>query len=175
MREIVINSNPLSCCMLQKGLYIKAVIVFSFFLMCTVPVVAQEAPYSFTVSPVSAEGKPGDTITYYISITADPGFKSPVDFTLDVSSMGYSKNFVLGTYEGPYPRSSTYVLTIPKNVPTGVTADVTINGRSGGYLQQQSLKLKIKGSGGPIEDITSMITDLINTALKEIARLTGGK
>jgi hypothetical protein len=60
-------------------------------------------------------------------------------------------------------------------VPTGVTAGVTINGRSGGYLQQQSLKLKIKGSGGPIEDITSMITDLINTALKEIARLTGGK
>jgi hypothetical protein len=161
--------------MLQKGLYIKAFIVFSFFLMCTVPVVAQEAPYRFTVSPVSAEGKPGDTITYYISITADPGFKSPVDFTMDVSSMGYSKNFVLGTYEGPYPRSSTYVLTIPKNVPTGVTADVTINGRSGGYLQQQSLKLKIKGSGGPIEDITSMITDLINSAMKEIARLTGGK
>jgi hypothetical protein len=56
-----------------------------------------------------------------------------------------------------------------------VTADVTITGRSGGYLQQQNLKLKIKGSGGPIEDITGIITDLINAALKEIARLTGGK
>jgi hypothetical protein len=43
------------------------------------------------------------------------------------------------------------------------------------YLQQQGLKLKIKGSKGPTEDITSIITDLINTALKEIARLTGGK
>ena len=161
--------------MLQKGPYIQAVIILSFLLICIVPVVAQDAPFRFTVSPVSAEGKPGDTITYYISITADPGFKNPIDFTMDVSSMGYSKNFVLGTYEGPYPRSSTYVLTIPQNVPTGVTTDVTINGRSGGYLQQQSLKLKIKGSGGPIEDITSIITDLINTALKAIARLTGGK
>jgi hypothetical protein len=94
---------------------------------------------------------------------------------MDVSSVGYSKNYVLGTYENPYPRSSTYVLTIPKNVPTGVTTDVTINSRSGGNLQQQILKLKIKGSGGPIEDITSIITDLINTPLKEIARLTGGK
>jgi hypothetical protein len=159
----------------QKGPCIQAVIILSFLLICIVPVVAQDAPYRFTVSPVSAEGKPGDTITYYISITADPGFKNPIDFTMDVSSMGYSKNFVLGTYEGPYPRASTYVLTIPQNVPTGVTADVTINGRSGGYLQQQSLKLKIKGSGGPIEDITSVITDLINTALKAIARLTGGK
>jgi len=175
MREIVINADPLSCSMLQRGPCIQAVIIVSFLLICIVPVVAQEAPYRFMVSPVSADGRPGDTITYDISITADPGFNSPINFTMEVSSMGYSKDFVLGTYEGPYPRSSTYVLTIPNNVPTGVTADVTITGRSGGYLQQQSLKLKIKGSGGPIEDITSIITDLINTALKEIARLTGGK
>ncbi len=89
--------------------------------------------------------------------------------------MGYSQNLALGSYEGPYPRSFTHILTIPQNAPTGVTADVTISGKSGSYLQQQSLKLKIKGSGGPIEDITSIITDLINTALKGIARLTGGK
>jgi len=175
LREIVINANPLSCNMRQKPQFIKEIIFLSFLLICIAPVVAQEAPYMFTVSPVSAEGRPGDTITYYISITADPGFTSSIDFTMDVSSMGYSKTFVLGTYEGPYPRSSTYVLTIPTNVPAGVTADVTITGRSGGYIQQQNLKLKIKGSGGPIEDITGIITDLINAALKEIAHLTGGK
>jgi hypothetical protein len=94
---------------------------------------------------------------------------------MDVGSMGYSKSLTLGTYDGPYPKSYTYVLTIPQNVPTGVTADVMIYGKSGGYVQQQALKLKIKGSGGVIEDITSMLTDLINTAMKEIARLTGGK
>jgi hypothetical protein len=175
MMGIVINPYLLSSCMLQKGLFIKAIVIFSFLLLCIVPVVAQEAPYGFTVSPVSAEGKPGDTITYYITIAAETGFNNSIDFSMDVSAMGYSKNFVLGTYQGPYPRSFTYVLTIPENVPTGVTAAVTINGRSGGYLHIQELTLKIKGSGGPIEDITSIITDLINKALKEIARLTGGK
>jgi len=57
----------------------------------------------------------------------------------------------------------------------GVTADVTMKGRSGNYIQQQDLKPKIKGSGGQFGDITSIITDLINTALKEIARLTDRK
>jgi hypothetical protein len=61
--------------MLQKGSYKQAVIILSFLLMCIVPVAAQDAPYRFTVSPVSAEGEPGDPITYHISITADPGLK----------------------------------------------------------------------------------------------------
>jgi hypothetical protein len=161
--------------MLHKVPYIKAVIILSFLLVCIVPVAGQEAPFKFSVSPVAAEGKPGDTISYSISITAVQGFNSPINFTMDVGSMGYSKSLMLGTYDGPYPKSYTYVLTIPQNVPTGVTADVMIYGKSGGYVQQQALKLKIKGSGGVIEDITSMITDLINTAMKEIARLTGGK
>jgi hypothetical protein len=144
-------------------------------LLVTVPASAQTAPYSFTASPVSSEGKPGDTITYHITITANPGFNSPIDFTMDVGSLGYSRSLVLGTYSGPYPKSFTYVLTVPRDVPTGITADVTVNGKSGAYLQHQSLKLKIKGSGGPLEDITSMVTDLINTALREIGRITGGK
>ncbi len=74
--------------MLQKGPRIKAVIILSFLLICIVPVVAQEAPYGFTVSPMTAEGKPGDTITYYTTITADPGFKSPIDFTIVVRLHG---------------------------------------------------------------------------------------
>jgi hypothetical protein len=60
-------------------------------------------------------------------------------------------------------------------VPTGVTADAVVKGRSGNYIQQQNLKQKIKGSEVQFEDITSIITDLINTALKEIARLPDGK
>jgi hypothetical protein len=64
---------------------------------------------------------------------------------MDIGSMGYNQNLAPGRYEGPYPGSFTCVLKIPQNVPTGVTADITANGRSGGYLQQQGLKLKIKG------------------------------
>jgi hypothetical protein len=114
-------------------------------------------------------------ITYYITIDANPGFNSPIDFTANVGSMGYTQTLNLGTYQGPYPKSFTYVLTIPQNVPAGVTADVTINGRSGQYLYQQTLTLKIKGQGGIVEDIISTVTDLINTAIREISRLTGAK
>lgn len=146
--------------------------VLCLILLCILPVSAA-APYSFTVSPASAEGKPGDTVTYYITITGSSGFTSPIDFTMDVGSLGYSQSLVLGQHKGPYPKSFTYVLTIPQNVPTGVTADVTVSGRSGASLYQQTLKLKIKGSGGPVEDIIGVVTDLINTALREISKLTG--
>lgn len=60
-------------------------------------------------------------------------------------------------------------------MPTGANSYVTVKGRSGNYIQQQNLKQKIKGSEVQFEDITSIITDLINTALKEIARLPDGK
>jgi hypothetical protein len=173
--ENVMNNNQRQTSMPPKTLHILMLVLLSLVLLVTIPASAQTAPYTFTVSPVSAEGKPGDTITYTITISANNGFNSPISFTMDVGSLGYSQNLVLGTYEGPYPKSFTYVLTIPQNVPTGVTADVTVNGKSGAYLQQQNLKLKIKGSGGPVEDITSMVTDLINTVLREIGRVTGGK
>ncbi len=159
----------------DKKVYYLAFVLLSLILFCTVPVLALTAPYSFSVSPVSAEGKPGDTVTYHITITANSGFNSPVDFTMDVGTLGYSQKIVLGTYQGPYPQSFTYILTIPQEVPTGITADVTVNGKSGTYLQQQNLKLKVTGNGGPIESVTSAITDLINTIMREIASITGSK
>lgn len=144
-------------------------------LLIGLPVSAASSPFSFTVSPVTASGKPGDMITYSVTITGNPGFNDPIDFTMDVGSLGYSKTMKLGTYKGPYPRSFTHVLTIPDNVPKGVTADVTVTGRSGQYTQQQYLKLKIKGDGGPLDDIIGTVTDLINTAIREISKLTGAK
>jgi len=155
--------------------YYLAFVLLSLVLFGTVLVSAQTAPYSFSATPVSAEGKPGDTVTYHITITANSGFNSPIDFTMDVGSLGYSQTMELGTYQGPYPKSFTYILTIPENVPAGITADVTVNGKSGTYLQQQNLKLKITGNGGPLESIISAITDLINSAMREIASITGSK
>jgi hypothetical protein len=169
------NNNQTQSNMPDKKVYYLAFVLLSLILFCTVPVLALTAPYSFSVSPVSAEGKPGDTVTYHITITANSGFNSPVDFTMDVGTLGYSQKIVLGTYQGPYPQSFTYILTIPQEVPTGITADVTVNGKSGTYLQQQNLKLKVTGNGGPIESVTSAITDLINTIMREIASITGSK
>jgi hypothetical protein len=149
--------------------------LFLLVLVIMVPVSAASSPYSFTVSPVTASGKPGDMISYSVTITGSQGFNSPIDFTMDVGSLGYSRTLNLGTYKGPYPKSFTYVLTIPDNVPTGVSADVTVKGKSGTYSEQQSLKLKIKGEGGPVEDIIGAFTDLINTAIREISKITGTK
>jgi hypothetical protein len=149
--------------------------LFLLVLVIMLPASAASSPFSFTVSPVTASGKPGDMITYSITITGNPGFNSPIDFTMDVGSMGYSKTLNLGTYQGPYPKSFTHILTIPDNVPKGVTADVTVKGTSGQYTEQKNLKLKIKGDGGPVEDIIGAVTDLINSAIREISKLTGAQ
>jgi hypothetical protein len=149
--------------------------LFLLVLIIILPASAASSPFSFTVSPVTASGKPGDMITYSVTITGNPGFNSPIDFTMDVGSLGYSKTLNLGTYKGPYPTSFNHVLTIPDNVPKGVTADVTVTGKSGQYTEQQYLKLKIKGDGGPVDDIIGTVTDLINTAIREISKLTGAR
>jgi hypothetical protein len=173
--EIFMNNNLTPSRMPDKKVVYLAFVLLFLILFCTVPVLAATAPYSFSVSPVSAEGNPGDTVTYHITITADSGFNSPVAFTMDVGSLGYSQHIVLGTYQGPYPKSFTYVLTIPQEVPAGITADVTVKGTSGTYLRQQDLSLKVTGNGGPLESVTSAITGLINTIMREIAGITGSR
>jgi hypothetical protein len=161
--------------MAKRQYFFISLAVISLFLLCIAPVLAQQAPFSFTVSPASAAGKPGDSITYYITVNGNPGFTAPIDFTMDVKSLGYSQSMNLGECPGPYPKSFPYVLTIPENVPPGVSADVTINGRSGQSLYQQTTKLQIKGQGGAVEDLISTITQLINDAIRQISSLTGGK
>jgi hypothetical protein len=130
------------------------------------------APYTIDITPVSATAPPGGSITYNVAINAPPTFTDPIDFSFDVSSAGYSTVVNAGTYQGPYPRTFSYTLQIPSNLPGGINAKVVVNAKSGSNLVQVPLDISIKGSGGPVESIISAITSFINTIQAQIAGLT---
>jgi hypothetical protein len=137
-------------------------------------VAAAETPFQVTVSPAVAEGAPGGSVLYTITITSASGFRDPIVVTMDVSSMGYSRHIDVGTYRGPYPATYTYTMDIPSNTPGGVSADVKVVSSSGAYQQQQLLTLTITGQGGPLDAFIGTITSLVNSVLKQISQLTGG-
>jgi hypothetical protein len=126
---------------------------------------AAAAPFSFTVTPVSAEASPGSTVTYTVAITASPGFSRPVDFSMKIQSAGYSETLDLGTYSGPYPETFTYSLPVPSQVPAGVSAVVAVTGASNQDEITQILNLKVTGEGGQQEGILSAITSALNSIL----------
>lgn len=132
-------------------------------------IAAAETPFQVSVSPAVAEGPPGGSVAYRIQVTATSGFRDPIDVSMDVSSMGYSKHIVVGTSRGPYPATYPYTLDIPSNIPGGVSADVKVISSSGAYQQQQLLTLKITGQGGPLDAFIGTITSLVNSVLKQIS------
>lgn len=144
---------------------IGILIIMVALLAC--PAIAA-APFSFSVSPQNTEAAPGASIPYTITITAVPGFNDPVNFIMKVSAAGYTDAQNLGTYSGPYPRTFTYVLKVPTQVPAGVAVRGTVTGTSGPDQYSQSLDLRVTGSGGPVEDIIGTITSAINGILQAL-------
>lgn len=51
----------------------------------------QTAPFSITIKPKEASVSPGDTIKYNMRIDAQEGFEEPIDLSLEVKSLVYSK------------------------------------------------------------------------------------
>jgi hypothetical protein len=133
---------------------------------------ASAAPYTIEITPVSAEAPPGGSVTYNVVISAPPAFSDPIDFSFDVSSAGYQTVVNAGTYKGPYPKSFSYTLQIPSNLPGGINAKVMVNAKSGSNLVQVPLDISIKGAGGPVESIISAITSFINMIQSQIAGIT---
>lgn len=133
---------------------------------------ATAAPYTIEITPVSAEVPPGGSVTYNVVISAPPAFSDPIDFSFDVSSAGYQTVVNAGTYKGPYPKSFSYSLQIPSNLPGGINAKVMVNAKSGSNLVQVPLDISIKGAGGPVESIISAITSFINMIQSQIAGIT---
>ncbi|MEI6293319.1 MAG: hypothetical protein WCP36_06530 [Methanomicrobiales archaeon] len=133
---------------------------------------ASAAPYSIDITPVSAQAAPGGSITYNVMINAPATFTDPIDFSFDVSSAGYQTVINAGTYQGPYPRSFSYTLQIPSNLPGGINAKVLVNAKSGSSLVRVPLDISIRGAGGPVESIISAITSFINTIQSQISGLT---
>lgn len=145
-----------------------------FLLGCCILVIGcvSAAPYSIDITPLSAEVPPGGSVTYNVVINAPPTFMDPIDFSFDVSSAGYQTVVNAGTYKGPYPKSFSYTLQIPSNLPGGINARVMVNAKSGSNLVQVPLDISIKGAGGPVEGIISAITSFINMIQSQIAGFT---
>ena len=126
---------------------------------------AAVSSFSFTVSPQDVDAAPGSVVPYTMTITATPGFTDPIDFSMRVDSVGYSNTISLGTYKGPYPKTFSYNLQVPPQVPGGVSATVTVIGTSGSDQVTQTVNLHVKGAGGPLDGIISAITSALNSLL----------
>jgi hypothetical protein len=158
--------------MYQKNQANRRYILLLLLGCCLLIGVASAAPYTIDITPVSAQAPPGGSIPYNVVINAPPTFTDPIDFSFDVSSAGYQTVINAGTYQGPYPRSFSYTLQIPSNLPGGINAKVVVNAKSGSNLVQVPLDISIKGAGGPVESIISAITSFINMIQSQIAGLT---
>lgn len=101
------------------------------------------APFSFQISPASATGRAGDTITYSGSVTAQPGFTGPVQLSLAASAGIFHQTYDLGTLQAPYPQSFTYPMTIPDSIPANMNLNGVVTATSGTAVQKQSVHLAV--------------------------------
>jgi len=155
-------------------IYVRyGLVLVIFFTLCIFSATA--APYTIDITPKSAEVSPGGTIVYTVQINAPPSFTDQIDFSFEVSSAGYQTVVNAGSYKGPYPKSFTYTLSIPSNIPAGLNANVIVNAKSSTNLEQVPLDISIKGAGGPVESIISAISSFINMLQSQIAGITGSK
>jgi hypothetical protein len=101
------------------------------------------APFSFQISPASATGHAGDTITYSGKVTAQPGFTGPVQLSLAASAGIFHQTYDLGVLQPPYPQSFTYPLTIPDSLPANMNLNGVVTATSGTAVQKQTVHLAV--------------------------------
>jgi hypothetical protein len=126
----------------------------------TLSVSAQEEPFSIQVSPQSAEIEKTDPVTYIVTVNAEPDFEDSIDIVLEVSVASISRSFTIGTVYPPYPQTFEHILTIPEEIPVGVTISGIIVASGGGYVVEEPVSIKIKGS--ILDPIINMINQIIN-------------
>lgn len=112
-------------------------------IAATVPVTGTPS-FSVTVSPTTAVARPGDLITYHMTISGTNGFSDPVHLSLHVSAVFvYNADYDLGTQYPPYPKTVDYPFTVPSNVPGGITVNGVLTASSGSVVRQVPLILQI--------------------------------
>ena len=77
------------------------------------------APFSIDVEPEKITAEPGDEIVFSIRIEAEEGFTSSIDLELEVSVLGYSVTFDLGTLNPSFPKEHEVTVNIPSDIPSG--------------------------------------------------------
>jgi len=141
----------------------KKIVLFVLVLLLAYPTIlvsAQDEPFSIQVSPQSAETEKTDPVTYTVTVNAEPDFEDSIDIVLEVSVASISRSFTLGTVNPPYPQTFEHTLTIPEEIPKGVTISGKIVATGGGYIVDEPVSLKIKGS--ILDPIINMINQIIN-------------
>lgn len=148
-------------------------IIFSLVLalsILTVNVTEAQAPFTISVEPKTATKKPGDSMTYKITIDADSGFDEPISLELFVTALTYEEYHVLETQYPPYPKVYEYTFPVPEDVPADVTVHGVLTGYGGEYVVDEEVTLKIS-SGGILGSIIGWVLGIFNAIKNLISNL----
>ena len=140
----------------------SVLLILSIFIGGLTIIYAQ-APYSINVDPENAVANPGDPITYKVGVTAEPEFNDPIDIELQVTVLTFQENYTLGTTTGPYPITEEFTITVPEDVPSGITATGLIIATSGEYRLEKEVTIETPGQG-----IAEKIIEYVNDVIDEI-------
>jgi hypothetical protein len=144
-------------------------VAFALFIF-TINVTKAQAPFTLSVEPKTTTKKPGDMMTYKITIDADSGFNEPISLDLFVTALTYEQYYALNTQEPPYPKVYEYTFMVPEEVPADVTAHGVITGYGGGYVVEEAVTLKIS-SGGILGSIIGWVLGILNAIRNIISNL----
>jgi hypothetical protein len=117
----------------------------------TVPLVTTEptpsGPPGFTlfVTPVEVRARPGEVVTYTLTIEPRGGFAAPVALRLDASALFlFHNSYDLGVVDPPYPRTVQYPFVVPSELPAGITVRGVLSGDGGGHREERDLVLIVR-------------------------------
>ena len=100
-------------------------------------------PFFLSVSPASASGKPGETITYTLRIDGGEGQMEPIHFTLTASALIFSQTYDIGDEQPPFPKTSVYQFIVPGNIPPGIMINGVVTATGAGQSREQPVTLRV--------------------------------
>jgi hypothetical protein len=95
------------------------------------------------VTPQSASARPGDTLTYTLTIQHGEGLTGPIHFSLAAHVLFFSQTYDLGTVDPPFPKSIRYDFVVPGNLPSGVTVNGVVTATGGGQTETEDISLNV--------------------------------
>jgi hypothetical protein len=101
-------------------------------------------PFTFSVSPVTARTRPGETLSYTLRIDGGQGQTEPIHFTLKASALFFTQTYELGDEQPPFPKTVTYEFVVPGNVPAGITITGVITATGAGQTREQTVTLTVE-------------------------------
>lgn len=100
-------------------------------------------PFTLSVSPASASGKRGETISYTLRIEGGEGQTEPIHFTLKAGALFFQETYDLGDELPPFPKTSVYQFLVPSNIPPGITINGVLTATGAGQTREQPVTLNV--------------------------------